>query len=131
MSKTNLAVRHIVVPALPKMRARISHAVVFGDTVTVSGMVGRDPDTGTPLDGVAAQTRQVLEYVRMVLEAAGSNMSCVAKTGCFLRSMDDFDAFNAVWESYFPDSPPARICVQAALGPGFDVEIDAIAWVAQ
>ena len=122
-------VRHIFSPALPKMRARISHAVVFGDTVTVSGMVGRDPVTGQALEGVAAQTRQVLEYLKIVLEEAGSGLDCVAKTGCFLRRMEDFDAFNAVWESYFPENPPARICVQADLGPGFDVEIDAIGWV--
>lgn len=123
--------KHIFLPELPKMRARISHAVVFGDTVMVSGMVGRDPDTGKALVGVAAQTRQVLEFIRMVLEAAGSNMDCVAKTGCFLRRFEDFEAFNAVWESYFPQNPPARICVQAELGPGFDVEIDAVAWVAK
>jgi len=129
MSTSPLAPRHIFVPALPRMRARISHAVVFGDTVTVSGMVGRDPVTGNALTGVAAQTRQVLDYLGLVLAEAGSGFDCVAKTGCFLRSMADFDAFNAVWESYFPDNPPARICVQAELGPGFDVEIDAIAWV--
>jgi 2-iminobutanoate/2-iminopropanoate deaminase len=122
--------RHVVhTEKVPPGRARISQAVVFGNLVFVSGMVGRTPETGKVVPGgVAEQTRQTLENIRAVLEAAGSSLAHVLKTDCHLARMDDFDGFNAVWESYFPEHPPARICTQAgALGPGFVVEIDAVA----
>ncbi len=113
---------------VPPGRARISQATICGQFVFVSGMVARDPSTGRTVEGGAAeQTRQVLENIKSVLEAAGTSMDHVAKTSCFLSDMDEFVAFNAVWESYFPQDPPARICVQARLGPGFLVEIEAIA----
>ena len=114
---------------VPPGRARISQAVVFGDLVFVSGIVARDPATGkTVTGGVAAQTRQILENTRSILEAAGTTLEYVLKTHCYLQDMDQFDAFNRVWEGFFPTNPPARICVQAGrLGPGFEVEIDTIA----
>lgn len=113
---------------VPPGRARISQGMILGEIVFVSGMVARDPATGVTVPGgVAEQTRQVLENIKSVLEAAGTSMDHVAKTGCFLSNFDDFVGFNSVWESYFPENPPARICVQATLGPGFLVEIDAFA----
>src|SRR5579864_1985039 len=55
---------------VPPGRAQISQAVVFGDFVFVSGIVARDPTTGkTVTGGVAAQTRQILENTRSILEA--------------------------------------------------------------
>jgi 2-iminobutanoate/2-iminopropanoate deaminase len=116
---------------VPPGRARISQAVVHGDTVYVSGMVARDPATGkTVPGGIAEQTRQVLENIKSVVNAAGSSMSHVVKTSCFIGNFDDFEKFNAVWESYFPEDPPARICVETRLGPGFLIEIEAIAALA-
>jgi len=113
---------------VPAGRARISQATICGQTIYVSGMVARTPLTGTTVEGgVAEQTRQVLENIKSVLEAAGSSMALVAKTSCFLSDMDTFGEFNPVWESYFPTDPPARICVQSRLGPGFLIEIEAIA----
>jgi 2-iminobutanoate/2-iminopropanoate deaminase len=113
---------------VPPGRARISQAVAFGNLVFVSGMVARDPATARTVEGgVAEQTRQVLENTRAVLEAAGTSLAYVLKQGIFLQDMSGFQAFNEVWESYFPDDPPARICVQAGLGPSFLVEIDTVA----
>ena len=114
---------------VPPGRARISQAVAFGDFVFVSGIVARDPATGkTVSGGVAAQTRQILENTRSILEAAGTTLNHVIKMHCYLDDMDQFDAFNRVWEEFFPKDPPARICVQAGrLGPGFEVEIDSVA----
>lgn len=114
---------------VPPGRARISQAVVFGNLVFVSGMVARDPATGkTVSGGVAEQTRQVLENIRSVLEAAGTTKDYVLKTDVHLVDMSQFEAFNRVWEEFFPVNPPARICTQAAaLGPTFLIEIDAVA----
>lgn len=116
---------------VPAGRARISHAAAAGDLVFVSGMVGRQagatPGSATVPAGTAAQTRATLENLKAVLEASGSSLQHVLKTNCFLTNMDNFNDFNTVWESYFPKDPPARFCVQARLGPGFEVEIDAVA----
>lgn len=114
---------------VPPGRARISQAKAFGDVVYVSGIVARDPKTGkTTAGGVAKQTRQILENMSAILEAAGTSMPFVLKMHCYLSDFDRFEDFNRVWESFFPVDPPARICTQAGrLGPGFEVEIDAIA----
>lgn len=114
---------------VPPGRAKISQAVIFGNLVFVSGMVARDPATGkTVLGGVAEQTRQVLQNIESVLRAAGTTREYVLKTDVHLVDMGQFEAFNRVWEEFFPTHPPARICTQAgALGPTFLVEIDAVA----
>lgn len=114
---------------VPPGRARISQAVIFGNLVFVSGMVAREPATGkTVAGGVAEQTRQVLQNIESILLAAGTTREYVLKTDVHLTDMNEFQAFNRVWEEFFPSNPPARICTQAgALGPTFLVEIDAVA----
>jgi 2-iminobutanoate/2-iminopropanoate deaminase len=110
------------------MRARISHAKIHAGTCYVSGIVGREPATGKVIPGgIAAQTRQTLENLKEVLETAGTTMDMVIKTNCYISDITQFEAFNTVWESYFPTEPPARLCIQVVLGPSFDIEIDAIA----
>jgi len=103
--------------------------MVFGNLVFVSGMVAREPATGTTIPGgLAEQTRQVLENITAVLEAAGTTREYVLKTDVHLVDIGQFELFNKVWEEFFPVNPPARICTQAAaLGPGFLIEIDAVA----
>jgi len=102
--------------------------MVVGDLVFVSGIVARDAPGQVTTGGVAAQTQRVLECINDILETAGTSLPYVVKMTCYLRNMDDYDAFNTVWEGWFPENPPARLCVEAGrLGPGFDVEIDAIA----
>src|ERR1700760_1040324 len=113
---------------VPPGRARIPQARFPADTVYVSGRVARDPETGKVVPGgTAEQTKQVMENIKSVVEAAGSSMQHVVKTSCFISDFNEFEKFNAVWESYFPENPPARICVETRLGPGFLIEIEAIA----
>lgn len=114
---------------VPAGRAKISQAVVFGNLCFVSGMVARDPATGkTVSGGLAEQTRQVLRNIESVLQAAGTSREYVLKTDVHLTDMSQFEEFNREWEAFFPKNPPARICTQAgALGPGFLIEIDAVA----
>ena len=106
-----------------------SQAIQTGTFVFVAGQLGLDPATNKFVgDDIAAQTRQALENMRAVLEAAGSSLSQVAKTTVFLADMGDFGAMNAVYAEFFKESPPARSTVQAgALPLGGLVEIEAIA----
>jgi len=113
---------------IPALTAKISHAKVYNGVCYTSGMVGRDPATGTTIEGgMAEQTRQTLEHLKTVLHAAGTTMDRVLQTTCYIADRSRFAAFNGVWESYFPVDPPARVCIQVGLGADFLIEIDAIA----
>lgn len=115
-------------PLVPAGRARISHAKVHSGMVYVSGMVGREQSTGKVIDGgVGPQTRQTLINLQHVLKAAGTDFEHVITTNCYISDQGQFDAFNTVWEEFFPENPPTRICIEVVLGPSFDIEIDAIA----
>lgn len=109
-----------------------SQAVVANGMVYCSGQIAIDPATGSLLSGdVRTQTRQVLQNLSAVLEAAGADFSSVVKTTVFLKSMDDFSAMNEVYAELFGDNRPARAAVEVSRLPkDVDVEIDAIAAVA-
>ncbi|NJK59164.1 MAG: RidA family protein [Oscillatoriales cyanobacterium SM2_1_8] len=105
-----------------------NQAIAVGNLVFTAGQVAINPATGELTGDIAAQTGQVLQNLRAVLQAAGSDLSHVVKTTVFLANMDDFAAMNAVYAQHFPDPAPARSCVQAARLPlGALVEIEAIA----
>ncbi len=107
-----------------------SQGVATTGLVITSGQLGLDPATGAfPEGGIAEQTRQSLENVKAVLEAAGSGMDKVIKTTVFLKDMNDFAAMNAVYAEYFGEgSYPARSAIEVARLPKDGlVEIEAIA----
>jgi 2-iminobutanoate/2-iminopropanoate deaminase len=106
-----------------------SQAIRTEKMVFTAGQIGLDPSTGELVKGdVAAQTRQVLENLKHVLEAADSALGLVVKTTVFLGAMSDFAAMNAVYAEFFPQDPPARSTVAAAgLPKGALVEIEAAA----
>jgi 2-iminobutanoate/2-iminopropanoate deaminase len=104
----------------------------FERLVFVSGQGATDPATGKLAGAdVEAQTEQCLKNVRAILEAAGTDMSCVLRCGVFLLDMREFDRMNAVYARVFGDHRPARTTIQAAglPGDGLRVEIDCIAYV--
>ena len=81
---------------------------------------------------VRAQTRQVLENIRDVLEAAGGSLEDIVYNMIFLADLGDYQAMNEIYGSYFPENPPARACVQAGLvKPEFLVEIAATAVIGE
>ena len=88
-----------------------SQAMVSGGFVFTSGQIPVDPRSGEIAGAdVTAQAEQVMKNLSAVLEAAGSELSRVVKATCFLASMDDFAAFNAVYGKYMTGKP-ARSCV--------------------
>jgi len=107
-----------------------SQAVRMGDFIFCSGQIGLNSTTGKMAsDDIQGQTKQVLENLKAVLEAAGSNMDLVVKTTIFLTDMSNFNFVNLTYSSYFPsDAPPARSTVAVKELP-LDalIEIEAIA----
>ena len=104
-----------------------SQGYVVNGFVFTSGQIPVDPATGNVPEGIAAQAERSCKNVQAILEAAGSNMSKVIKTTCFLADMGDFAAFNEVYAKYFLEKP-ARSCVAVKTLPkNVLCEIEAIA----
>lgn len=105
-----------------------SQAVDLNGTVFVSGQLPINPATGTMPQGVKEQTRQALENISAILQAAGLTLADVVKTTVMLADIADFADMNAAYAEYFTDSKPARVCFQAAALPkNTRLEIDAVA----
>jgi len=123
-------VKHIIATdSAPRAIGPYSQAVRAGNLVFASGQIPIDPATGQFVPGgIAEQTAQVLQNLTAVFAAAGVGMDQVVKTTVFLADMDDFNAMNEVYGSFFAEQPPARATVQAARLPrDARVEIEAIA----
>ena len=105
-----------------------SQAVNLNGTLYISGQIPVNPQTGSMPDGIEAQTRQSLQNIGAILEAAGLSFNDVVKTTVLLADMAQFAAMNAVYAEFFTQDKPARACFQvAALPKGALVEIDATA----
>ena len=106
-----------------------SQAKVVNGLVFTSGQIPVNPATGEISVDIQSQTIQSCENVKALLEAAGTDMSKVIKTTCFLSDISNFAAFNEVYAQYFVSSP-ARSCVAVKDIPkGCLVEIEAIALI--
>ena len=104
-----------------------SQGYVINGFVFTSGQIPVDPATGEIPAGIAAQTEQSCKNVAAILEVAGSDLSKVIKTTCFLADMGDFAAFNEVYARFFTEKP-ARSCVAVKTLPkNVLCEIEAIA----
>jgi 2-iminobutanoate/2-iminopropanoate deaminase len=95
-----------------------------------SGQIPIDPETGLIVYGdIKSQTIQVIKNIDNVLKSGGSGFSHIIKTVCYLKNIQDFDAFNMVYAKHFI-SKPARSCVEvSALPKGALVEIEVTAMV--
>jgi 2-iminobutanoate/2-iminopropanoate deaminase len=107
----------IASPNAPKAIGPYSQAIRYGNLV-FSGQIPTDPKTGqVSTDTIEEQTKLVLDNLKAVLEAAGLTLSHVLSTTCLLKNLDDFPKFNAVYVTYFPESPPARATVETSRLP--------------
>jgi 2-iminobutanoate/2-iminopropanoate deaminase len=113
----------------PKPVGPYSPAIIEGDFVFCAGQGPGNPVTGQlELGDVASQTRRTFENLKAVLEAAGSSLEKVVKCNVYLKDINDFQAMNAVYATYFAAPYPARTTIQAgALPGGIAVEIECIA----
>ena len=103
-------------------------ATVHNGMVFTSGQIPLDPATGAIAGTtIEEQAHQVCRNLSAVLTAAGSDLTKVLKTTCFLSSMDDFAAFNGVYAQYFTGKP-ARSCVAVKTLPrNVLIEVECIA----
>lgn len=107
-----------------------STALAYGDLVFISGMVGRNLETGEIARGdISAQTRQTLMNIEQQLQKAGSSLSMALKVTIFIMDMGLFKEMNSVYRSFFNEDFPARSCVGVASLPDPEalVEIEVIA----
>ena len=124
-------IKHLVFDQGPKRVGPFSHAVKAGGFLFVTGQMPTLPNDPTKLieGGISNQTHQVMKNLELVLDAAKSSFENVVFVRIYLLNFQDFDAMNAIYESYFmPDKLPARTCIGVTgLAVGASVEIDLIA----
>lgn len=118
----------IATPNAPQAIGPYSQAIQYGNLLYVSGQVAIDPATGDIVDGdIEVQTDRVLQNITAIIEAAGMSLQNVVKCTCFLKNINDFAKFNAIYESYFGKILPARETVEVARLPkDVLVEVSAI-----
>jgi 2-iminobutanoate/2-iminopropanoate deaminase len=105
-----------------------SQAFVSGGLVFTSGQIPLSAETGQVMGmDIAEQTERVIQNLKAVLEAAGSSLTQVIKTTCFLADMQDFGAFNEVYAKYFTGKPARSTVAVRQLPKNVLVEIEAVA----
>lgn len=117
-------------PNAPAAIGPYSQAKIVNGLVFCSGQIPINPASGAiEASTIEEQTRQACLNVKALLEAAGSDLTKVLKTTCFLANMSDFAAFNGIYAEYFTEKP-ARSCVAVKDIPkGALCEIEVIAEV--
>lgn len=113
----------------PAPLAPYSVAVEANGLIFISGQVAVDPTAGGTPEGIAAQTRLVMDNIGRLLGELGLGYDDLVKTTIFLKDIANFAEMNAEYGSYFGSEPPARSTVQAGAlpAPQFLVEIESIA----
>jgi 2-iminobutanoate/2-iminopropanoate deaminase len=113
----------------PTPTASYSQATKFGALLFTAGQIPLDPRTGEVVGStIEEQTRQTLENLKNLLDAAGYCLSDVLKVLIFLKRIDDFAGMNRIYSEYFKTNPPARSTVQAEMmNPKLLIELEAVA----
>ncbi|MDG1730076.1 MAG: RidA family protein [Algibacter sp.] len=120
----------IITKKAPAPIGPYNQAILTGNTLYTSGQIATNPETNTlVLDHIEAETKQVMQNLKAVLEAASMTFDHVIKSSIFISNMDDFALINDIYGSYFDDAnAPARETVQVARLPkNVNVEISMIA----
>lgn len=111
----------------PQAIGPYSQAICVNGMVYTSGQIGLTP-SGEMVQGIEAQTKQVLENLKAILKNAGSGFDKVVKTTIFLSDMDNFGIVNGIYAEFFGEHKPARSTVAVkSLPKEALVEIECIA----
>lgn len=125
-----MAIQRVNVSGLGRLPA-FSHASIVGNQVFVSGLIGAAGDSLELVEGgMGAQTRQILDNMKQVLEACGCGLDDVAMVHAYITDMSQFPAMNEEYVEAMGDEPPGRITVGCAeLALGAIVEMDCVAFI--
>ena len=123
--------QEITTELAPMPVASYSQAVKVGTSLYLAGQGGFDATTGELVgEDIRDQTRQTLQNLKYVMEAAGGTMNDIVTVRVYISEHGEFAGMNEVYGEFFDKPYPARTTVSAGLGPGMKVEIDAIALLA-
>lgn len=112
----------------PKAIGPYSQAIEANGMLFISGQIPVDPATGKVVEGIEAQTEQVMKNIGAILEAAGYSYKDVIKSTCLLSDMANFKTMNEIYGKYYTQDPPARAAFAVKELPmGVLVEIETIA----
>ena len=106
-----------------------SQGIRAGNFIFVAGEKGIDPKTGKIVEGgIAAETRQTLENIKAILEAAGATMNDAVRAVVYMTDLSAFQEMNGIYAQYFTADPPGRTTVEvSALPAGAHIEIEVTA----
>lgn len=112
----------------PKAIGPYSQAIKAGNLLFISGQIPIDPVTGElVVTSIEAETKQVLENFKAIVERANGTLKDVVKTTIFIKDMEQFTTINDIYGQYFSEEPPARACVEVARLPkDVNIEIEGI-----
>lgn len=123
--------QEITTDLAPMPVASYSQAVKVETSLYLAGQGGFDANTGQLVgEDIRDQTRQTLQNLKYVIEAAGGTMNDIVTVRVYISEHAEFAGMNEVYGEFFEKPYPARTTVSAGLGPGMKVEIDAIALLA-
>jgi reactive intermediate/imine deaminase len=124
--------RVIRTPLVAESRLPLSQATRAGNLVFVGGAVAANARGDIVGKGdIRVQTRQALENVKALVEAAGGTLADVTQVTVYLTDLASYGPMNEVYGSYFPVDPPTRATVRVDLAnPDFLIEITALAVIA-
>lgn len=127
MPKTIITPPGSSIPIAPFVPGTLADGVVY-----VSGTLPFDEHNNVVHVGdAAAQTRHVLETIKLVIETAGGTLNDVTFNSIFITDWRNYAAVNAVYADFFPGQKPARFCIQCGLvKPDALVEIASVAHIA-
>ncbi len=119
----------VYTPSAPDAIGPYSQAILSNKTLYSSGQIAINPTNGELItSNISDETHQVMKNLKAVLHAANMDFSNVLKCTIFLKDMNQYAAINAVYATYFDESPPAREAVQVSVLPkNVNIEISIIA----
>ncbi len=120
----------ISTPALPKANGHYSQAINHNGILYISGQLPINPETKKPVEGIAAQSLLVLEKLKAILLASGSDINKVIQVRIYISNIDLWDEVNAIYANFFGNHKPVRAIVPTReLHFGCLIELEAIAAV--